>query len=155
MNSSGIRRGLAVLAVSAVAAVGLPLAATADSINDQVGDYNIVLYSFPGGIKTMSLKNDGTDSTVTLAAGAGADINQVTFQYRIDPAGPWQNIATTTRNDDGAFKVDWAPDLSLVDVTIDMRVIGALCLPAVRFPDHVRVDHRAERGDPLRWQRLR
>ena len=33
----------------------------------------------------MSLKNDGTDSTVTLTAGAGADINQVTFQYRIDP----------------------------------------------------------------------
>lgn len=127
MNSSGIKRGLAFSAVSALAVVGLPLAAHAESVNVQVDsddNYAITLFSFQDE-DTASVKDDGVNSTVTLEAGATKDFTQLTFQYTLS-AGPdnWVDIATVSRNDNGSFKHDWVVPASILDVDIDVRVIG-------------------------------
>ena len=123
MNSSGIKRGLAYSAVSAMAVVGLPLAAHAESVNLQVDsndNYNTTLFSFQEQA-FGSVKDDGT---VTLEAGATKDFTQLTFQYKLATSGTWIDIDTVSRNDNGSFKVDWAVPASVLNVNIDVRVIG-------------------------------
>ncbi|MQW75766.1 hypothetical protein GHK92_07765 [Nocardioides sp. dk4132] len=122
MNSSGIKRGLAATAVSALAIAGLPLlasSASADTINDQVTALELVSQSSG----EASVKNDGTDSTIRLQAVAPASITSVTFQYKI--GADWQDIATvSSRNDDGAFSQEWAPTGAIIGANVDLRVIG-------------------------------
>jgi len=85
MNSSGIRRGLAVSAVSALAFAGLALSpANAQTIDDALdaGDHT-VLY-VPNGNWTVSKKADGQNTTFTLLAGApkavvGTTVNAIHF----------------------------------------------------------------------------
>lgn len=107
MNSSGIKRGLAVSAISALAITGVPAVAFADTVNEQVGADDIVLYT---GYDTsvLSTRNDGQDTTVRLEAGAGPEVASVTFQYSLNNGQIWTDIATVSRNDDGAFAFEWA-----------------------------------------------
>ncbi|THV10818.1 hypothetical protein E9934_13905 [Nocardioides caeni] len=130
MNSSGFKRGLAFSAVSALAVVGLPLAASADSVNEQVDqandNYEMTLFSF----QESPFGSTADDGTVTLEAGATSDFAEVTFQYTLS-AGPdnWVDIATVSRNDNGSFKYDWAVPASILDVGIDVRVTGLSTAP--------------------------
>lgn len=124
MKSSGIRRGLAVAAVSAIAVMGTPFAAHANDMDDQPAADSITLLT---GIFTPndSVKDDHTDTTVTLEAAASATYSTVTFQYQPAGSATWTTIDTVSRNDNGAFKIDWAvPASALAGVNIGVRVIG-------------------------------
>jgi hypothetical protein len=125
MKSSGIKRTMAVFAISAMAVTGIPaLAGTAFAIpaDEQVeiaqgGPSEVVLFN-DYDISTLP---DGTDSTVRLEAGGGDNVAQVRFQYSIN-GGNWANIATATRNDDGNFSTEWAVPAFLLTETIELRV---------------------------------
>ncbi|NPC95836.1 Ig-like domain-containing protein [Nocardioides sp. zg-DK7169] len=121
MNSSGIKRGLAATAVSALAVAGLPLLASSASANtiDQQSASLELVSQFSGA---ASVKNDGTDSTIRLQAVAPASIPSVTFQYKI--GATWQDIATVSRNDDGSFSHEWDPSGAIVGATVELRVTG-------------------------------
>ena len=134
MKSSGIKRGLAAIAVSAVAVAGIPALAMADSIDTQVtpavGPTDVQLYndntSFSGPID-LTAKNDGTDTTVRLEAGAGINVPAVIFQVSRN-GGAFADIATVAaRNDDGAFSYEWNPAANgaFPGDTIDLRVVNA------------------------------
>lgn len=73
MNSSGIKRGLAYSAITALAVTGVPFLATsasANPINDQVTEVTLLSQY----TNTTSLKNDGTDATIRLEAAAPAAV---------------------------------------------------------------------------------
>jgi hypothetical protein len=113
MKSSGIKRTMAVFAISAMAVAGIPaLAGTAfaDSVNQQVeddfgGPNAVQLYNSSG--QAISTKPDGTDSTVRLEAGAGRNVDNLRFEYSINGGAQYITIADVTRNDDGAFSTEW------------------------------------------------
>ncbi|WP_085873375.1 MULTISPECIES: beta strand repeat-containing protein [unclassified Nocardioides] len=110
MISSGIKRGLAATAVSALAIAGVPLLATsasAVSLNSSVTDANTLELATPTGT-TVSAQNDGTDSTVRLEAIGGANISTVRFSYSLNGTD-FNTIATVSRNDNGAFSTEWNP----------------------------------------------
>lgn len=113
MNSSGIKRGLAVSAVSAMAVAGLPfLAFTASATPisaSGVGADNVEFYSQDG--VGISDKNDGTNTTVSLVTGGGANVTSVLYQYESSTApGTWVDVpgGLVARNADGVFAYDWA-----------------------------------------------
>lgn len=128
MNSSGMRRGLAVFAVSALAAVGLPLAANANTIESEMdatyGTQTVTLFTPDGAL--ASTKNDGTNTSISLTAGATSDIDSLRFQFRADPADPWTNIGgpLAAPNDDGAYSTEWTPGFALPDANVEVRAIG-------------------------------
>ena len=79
MNSSGIKRGLATTAVAALACVGLPAMASAQTVAE--GQVAFELYSqYSSGAST---RNDGDNTTVTLFAAVpeASTINSVEFSY--------------------------------------------------------------------------
>lgn len=115
MNSSGIKRGMAALAITAVAVTGVPALAMADSVDSQVttgnGPNGVELYNIntsTGGTIDASAKPDGTDSTVRLEAGGGINVATVTFQIARN-GGAFADVATVGRNDDGAFSFELNP----------------------------------------------
>ena len=112
-SSSGMKRGLAATAISALAVTGLPLFATsahADSVNDQVGPGNVELYTQYTGV--ASVQNDGVNRTVHLLAGGGDDVVQVRFEYVPAPAAPV--VIDTVSRVNGVFSTEWAPPVSTV-----------------------------------------
>ena len=124
MNSSGIKRGLAATAVSALAVTGLPFLATSASatpLDAQAGGADqVVLYSLFNSGNDVTVKPSGTDATTSLVAAAGVDIVSVTFQYSLG-GGVWNDIATVaTRNAQGAFATEWDPT-SLAGATVSVR----------------------------------
>ncbi|MCW2764887.1 MAG: hypothetical protein JWO11_846 [Nocardioides sp.] len=111
MSSSGIKRGLAATAVSALAVAGLPFlasSASATPISDSAGA-NQIWFAAPnnGG---MSTKSDGQNTTVSLSVVGGINVTSVSFQYTTDAGTTWTQIpgATVARNADGVFRYDWA-----------------------------------------------
>lgn len=139
MNSSGIRRGLAVAAVGALAALGIPHAAFADSVTSQMNNTwtheHVTLYGPHPGSNQISIKNDGYNSKVTLEAGGTSDIDTMRFQYSTDGGSTWHLIGSvlTSPNDDGAWTMDWDP---LVDSGIALGTSGLL----VRANGHSTLD---------------
>ncbi|WP_121255008.1 hypothetical protein [Nocardioides ferulae] len=121
MNSSGIKRGLAYTAVSALAVTGLPFLATsasANSIAEQAGAADEVVLVTPEAV--ASIKNDGVNATVRLLATGGPDVAQVHFEYSTDGGTTWANIATVAR-ENGAFSTEWTPAAALYNTTVDVR----------------------------------
>ncbi len=120
MTSSGMKRGLAVSAISALALTGLPLtAAHADSMADQAtGSDSVALYTAsnadPG---VVSVRNDGVDTKVHLVANGGANVAQVRFSYT---HGSDSGVIATVSRTNGVFSAEWSPALNLLgeDVTI-------------------------------------
>jgi hypothetical protein len=130
MTSSGMKRGLATVAVSALAVTGLPAlagTASADPIDTQVGTGNVEIYTLGGGDFNGvegSTKFDGTNDTISLVAGAGSTVTSIQFQYRVSDAAAWQNIGPVlTRNADGAFQTDWAAPANLDGLEVDVRAV--------------------------------
>lgn len=128
MNSSGMRRGLAVFAVSALAAVGLPLAASANTIEAEMdatyGDREVVLVTPDGAL--ASTKNDGTNTSISLTAMATSDIDSLRFQFSTDGGTTWNNIGAslTSPNDDGAYSAEWTPGFALPAAGVLVQAIG-------------------------------
>ncbi|MEC9052735.1 MAG: hypothetical protein VX747_09750, partial [Actinomycetota bacterium] len=122
MNSSGIKRGLATTAVSALAIAGLPLFASsahADSLAEQAAAADAVVLQTPATIG--SVKNDGSESTIHMVATAGSDVQQVRFQYQ--SGGNWITIATVSRTA-GAFSTEWAPPVATYNTAVNVRAVA-------------------------------
>lgn len=113
MNSSGIKRGLATTAVSALAIAGLPLfasSASATPLSAQAPGANKIELLAPS-TGAVSQKNDGTNTSVSLAVNGGANVTSVLFQYETAAApGTWVDVPNglVGRGADGLFTVDWA-----------------------------------------------
>lgn len=124
MNSSGIKRGLASAAVAALAVTGLPfLASSASAVpaSDDVSANNVEIYSLGGN--AISAKNDGTNTTVSLVAGGGANVTSVQWQYRV-AAGDWTNIGSpVARDTNGVFATEWTPALGAGVTSVDLRAV--------------------------------
>ena len=112
MTSSGMKRGLAAVAVSALSVTGLPLlagTASAQPIADNFGANAVGFYSQQ--VAGISAKNDGTNTTVSLVTGGGANVTSVLYQYEVSTAvGTWVDVpgGLVARNADGVFAFDWA-----------------------------------------------
>ncbi|HEU5038185.1 MAG TPA: hypothetical protein VFT70_14345, partial [Nocardioides sp.] len=95
MNSSGMKRGLAVSAISALAVAGLPLltgTAHAEPISNNYAAGSVDLATGEvalGGRWDPS--PDGQDSRVHLVAAAGATVQEVQFEWTSDGV-TWHNI---------------------------------------------------------------
>ncbi|MEQ6899982.1 Ig-like domain-containing protein [Nocardioides sp. YIM 152588] len=122
MTSSGIiKRGLATSAVAALAITGLATGASANSVTAQQGGDDVVtLFSQSTG--ETSIRNDGVDTKVRLAAGAGANVTSVTFQYNV--ADEWVTIAEATRNAAGLFVYDWDVPGSILGASGAVRAVS-------------------------------
>jgi hypothetical protein len=127
MNSSGIKRGLATTAVSALAVAGIPFIATSASavpMNQQVETANSVYLVGPDGA-VASTANDGVNTTIRLQAVGGTGVAQVRFSYNF-AGGAQQTIATVGPNDNGSFSFEWAAaNLSGAAVTITATGVSA------------------------------
>jgi len=129
MNSSGIKRGLAATAVSALAVAGLPFlasSASADTIATQadtvLGDPSQVMITSPRTL--FSDVNDGTNSTVSLAAAGGHLVTSVQFRFSTDGGTTWTEIgAPVSRNVDGLFTSEWDPAASLDGASITIQAV--------------------------------
>ncbi|NHC23440.1 hypothetical protein G6553_09690 [Nocardioides sp. IC4_145] len=125
MRSSGIKKGLAGSAITALAITGVPLmtgTANAVPLDTQVQGLSLLT---GGGDETLSFANDGTNTTESLVAVAPSAVTSVTFQYRRGTTGDWQNIGgAVTRNADGAFVTEWTQpgDVRAGD-TVELRAV--------------------------------
>ncbi len=125
MFSTGTKRGLAATATSALAIAGLPmLAGSASAVtHTSTLDANAVDLVQPVST-TVSAKPDGQNATQRLTALGGSNVTGVRFEYRIGD-GPWTAIGTaTTRNDDGAFFVEWNPTVIAGSTNVTLRATG-------------------------------
>ncbi|MBA8804498.1 hypothetical protein FB382_002789 [Nocardioides ginsengisegetis] len=120
MISSGMKRGLAATAISAMAVTGLPLlagSASADAMTDQfTAPTDSTLYTeAPFGVR-----NDGANTSVHLVASGGASVAQVRFEYTspLNPVTPVV-IATVSRTD-GVFSTEWTPPVNLYGVLVNV-----------------------------------
>lgn len=107
-NSSGIKRGLATVAISALAVTGIPALASpasADSLVEQAATTTTVELVAPA-VATASVKNDGKNTTVHLVANGGSDVQQVKFEYQPLGVGAFVEVATVSRTN-GAFSAEW------------------------------------------------
>ena len=127
MNSSGIKRGLAASAVSALAVAGLPFlasSASATPMDDQVTGVTILSqgYTTTGPVdgdnskyaNTATDTNDGQNSTISLVAAAPSAVTTIAFEYYVaDSATPslnptWLSASgALARNADGVFATEW------------------------------------------------
>jgi hypothetical protein len=122
MFSSGIKRGLAVSAISALAVSGAPFltsAASAATVTSTIGANNVNLYSQFTGI--ASPRNDGVNTTVHLVAGGGANVSQVRFEYVVN--GTATQIALVSKTA-GVFSTEWTPTAALLGQTVTVRAVG-------------------------------
>lgn len=114
MNSSGMKRGLAVSAISALAVAGLPLFATpalAAKVSP-AGPASVSLLSqqdAAGADVAAGTKYDGKDATITLTAVGSSDVIKVQFQYQDVSAAPgtWVNIGSAVTPANGVFTTTW------------------------------------------------
>lgn len=124
MISSGKKRGLAAIAVSALAVTGVPFLATSASavpLASSVANANDVEIATPDS-GAVSNKADGTDSTVNLEAVGGNNVSSVKFEYSLNGT-TWTTIGTAQRGDNGAFQYEWNP-AGLDGATVDIRATG-------------------------------
>lgn len=116
MNSSGIKRGLATTAVSALAIAGLPLFATSASAepisastsatNGTVEDTDLEL------LNPDQANAPVTTESYNLVAIANADVDRVQFQFSTTGAAPWTNLGGSVARVNGAFTRAWTPSQS-------------------------------------------
>jgi len=110
MNRSVIKRGLSAAAVSALAAAGLPLLASAASANPLTTGLDSDAVTFYSQYATgVSGEDDGTNSTISLVAGGGSNVTSVQFQASYDGGAAVDLGAPVARNADGVFQFDWTP----------------------------------------------
>ena len=111
MISSGIKRGLAASAISALAIAGIPaLASTAfaTSVSDQTAANSTTVYSQFS--KTIAPQNDGVNTTAHLLATGGAGVTSVQFQYQPVAAQTTNGVTTYVASSrmSGLFVTAWS-----------------------------------------------
>lgn len=115
MNSSGIKRGLATTAIAALAITGVPAIANAATLEQQEPANTIDLKTLPATAGVASVKNDGTNTSVSLVATAGSGVEFVSFYNSATPAAA-NLIGTATRGNNGEFQIEWTPGLGAANV---------------------------------------
>eukprot|EP01032_Pedospumella_encystans_P028555 gene28555-32250_t len=132
MNSSGIKRGLATTAITALAVTGIPFIATSANavpLAEQIGAAQVDLVTTDSGL--ASLKSDGVESTVHLVAAGGSDVSQVQFRYSTDGGVTFTNIGSPVSRTSGAFSTEWAPAPAVFNLPI---IVQAQALSGVGTP---------------------
>lgn len=126
-KNSSLKRGLATVAVSALAVTGIPLlmtSADATPLSDQVGAFRILSQGSDAYANRVSLGSDGTNSTVSLVASGPAAVTSVQFQYSADGGGTFNDVnGIQTRNADGVFTTEWNPAGIAAGTTVQIKAI--------------------------------
>ncbi len=125
MNRSGMKRGLAATAVSGLAIAGLPFLASpasANPLSTGLGADAVTFYSqYATGV---SAENDGSNTTISLVVGGGANVQNVQFQATLTPGGTPVDIGTpVTRNADGVFAFDWTPSFPAGTTAVEFSAV--------------------------------
>lgn len=114
MNRSGMKRGLAVTAISALALTGLAMTpAQAATINQK--EAALQLYTQEGAPGSgASIRNDGANTTVTVLAGTptligGVTVNAIRFSYLKGGVATPINTINGTAVLNGLATVQWTP----------------------------------------------
>ncbi len=129
-SQSSRRLRLATAAVLGLSGVGaLPLAAAAAPLPT---GYTAVVLLTPE--ETLNSGADGTNATIRLEAGAPGTVASVRFEYEVVTPGLGDTVSdpvviqTVSRNDDGAFAVEWAgpptPTFPVPGTTYNVRAVG-------------------------------
>ncbi|WP_344772164.1 Ig-like domain-containing protein [Nocardioides panacisoli] len=108
-------------------------------MDNQWGSKHVTLYGPHPGANQISIKNDGSNTTVRLEAGGTSDINTLRFQYSDDGGVTWVNIGgvLTSRNDDGAFSMEWNPQADsgiALGTVLQVRANGHSTLDGLDHP---------------------
>jgi hypothetical protein len=127
MNSSGIKRGLAGSAITALAISGLPFLASSASAVPNSDASNVAANEvewYTQLAPAASAKPDGTNSNISLLVGGGTNVTSVQFQYQVNGAGAWTNLGGPVgRNADGVFGNDVNPTFPAGTTTVTFRAI--------------------------------
>lgn len=133
MISSGTKRGLAAVAVSALAVTGVPGIANAVTLADQETTGGISLRTTAGGV--LSIASDGTNNTISLVAtadssytdGTAQAVEYVTFFYGTDDNNLTNDtkIATVQASATGEFKHEWTPPVGVSSTDVIAAVTDA------------------------------
>lgn len=125
MTRSGLKGGLAATAVTGLTVAGLPFLASPASANPLatgLGANAVTFYSqyAPG----VSAENDGTNSTISLVVGGGANVSTVQFQATLSPGGTTIDLGSPVgRNADGVFAFDWTPTLPAGTTAVEFSAV--------------------------------
>jgi hypothetical protein len=119
MNSSGIKRGLAATAITALAVTGVPFLATSAHAIPIVEQYGATDVDLVTPDTVASFKADGVNSTVHLVAAGGSSVTQVQFQY--STGGAYINIGGPVSRSNGTFSTEWAPPPAIFNTSVDVR----------------------------------
>lgn len=134
MPSQSHRLRLAAAAVLGVSGLGvLPLAATAAPLPTEYSEVTLLNPQAPQTL--LNNGDDGTNQTIRLEAGAGPTVSSVRFEYQVVTPGLGGSttsdpvtIQTVSRNDDGAFAVEWSgpptPMFPVPGTTYTVRAVG-------------------------------
>ncbi len=125
MIRSGIKGGLAATAVTSLAVAGLPFLASSASANPLTTGLGADAVTFYSQYATgVSAENDGSNSTISLVVGGGANVNSVQFQATLTPGGTPINIGSpVTRNADGVFATDWTPSFPAGTTAVEFSAV--------------------------------
>ncbi|MCW2766799.1 MAG: hypothetical protein JWO11_2758 [Nocardioides sp.] len=145
MISSGIRRGLAVSAISALALAGMSMAPAQARTIGGGGETILDLYSFQH-VNSYSTANDGSadsQNTVTLLAGLpnGGGVNTVKFSYT---NGTGSHDIATVVPIDGLATFEWTPPTGVDGDSVSQVRADALDAANVSLANAV----EAMNGDP-------
>jgi hypothetical protein len=75
------------------------------------GSKTVRVYAPHPGTNTMSIKNDGYNTTVGLEAAGTSDIDTMRFEFSTNGGTTWTTIGgvLASPNDDGAWSMEWNP----------------------------------------------
>jgi hypothetical protein len=97
-------------------------------MDHQNGSKAVRIYGPHPGTNTISIKNDGFNTTVALEAAGTSDIDTMRFEFSPDGGVTWTGIGgvLASPNDDGAWTQEWNPLASgvVVGQTILVRANG-------------------------------
>lgn len=124
MISSGMKRGLAATAVSALAVAGLPFLANSASATPLVEQYApnaLELYTGGNGTTAVGVRNDGDNTNVHLVSSGGSNVAQVRYSYSF---GATTEVIGTVSRDNGVFSTVWTPAVNLYGQTVTITAQG-------------------------------
>lgn len=125
MNRSGTKLGLAVTAVSGLTIAGLPFlapSASANPLTNGIGPNAVTFYSqYATGV---SAEDDGSNTTISLVVGGGANVTSVQFRATLTPGGTPIDIGgPVSRNADGVFAFDWTPSFPVGTASVEFTAV--------------------------------
>jgi hypothetical protein len=128
MTSSGRKRGLAVAATTALALSGLAFTTSAQADTIQENEDAVVQLYTPLSGDPISIRPDGENTTVTVAAGSNSlATNSFSFYYdsNATPGDGEDTLIADVPNLNGWGTVEWTPPVGAALAAIDNVVVKA------------------------------